>query len=418
MVRVVMRGQSLAIMGSYSRLHGVVVALLVFTAGAYGERDYGFDGDISRGVLENYLSRAVTFIDLLSGVGDVDGHIGFLTHTGAKFAGRTIYRWGGEDRLDALLAVAKPIAEKVHAADREIILQGAIFEIVTARVAEITVPAWLFEEFGLPVEQRNFRYEAMCYPDGHRVDHWSKDASVPDMSRLETRMWFVYAAARYIDVGVEAIHFGQVEIMDDRDPEHVHWRDMLARCRGYAQRHARRHLLLCDAHVPGGGIVHEGNLMFDFHSFPLRIEEVADKPHEGVLQAGYLDSLFGRSAGGVSPSGWRCEHLPYLVELDNFEGTPHPGENIGGHWCWGWDEISWFANQPGEYRNQWLRYAWSWIRKTDPNGFLQMPASRCLVNGPEGKGWYWGHMPSATAPDGFGQEDTIQGIWAEDRRLP
>jgi predicted transcriptional regulator len=35
--------------------------------------------------------------------------------------------------------------------------------------------------------------------------------------------------------------------------------------------------------------------------------------------------------------------------------------------CWGWDEISWFALQPEEYRNQWLLYAHDWIKKTDPN---------------------------------------------------
>ena len=58
-----------------------------------------------------------------------------------------------------------------------------------------------------------------------------------------------------IEVGIEAIHFGQVEIMDDRDPDHAHWRDLLARVRSYASRHARRRFLLTDAHVPSGGIV-------------------------------------------------------------------------------------------------------------------------------------------------------------------
>ena len=63
----------------------------------------------------------------------------------------------------------------------------------------------------------------MIYPFGHRVNHWDKDASVPDMSRTETKMWFFYVAKRWIDLGLEAIHFGQVEIMDDRDRKRVHW---------------------------------------------------------------------------------------------------------------------------------------------------------------------------------------------------
>ncbi len=42
-------------------------------------------------------------------------------------------------------------------------------------------------------------------------------------------MWFYFLAARYFEVGIEAIHFGQVEIMDDRDPDHSAWRDLLGR---------------------------------------------------------------------------------------------------------------------------------------------------------------------------------------------
>ena len=51
-------------------------------------------------------------------------------------------------------------------------------------------------------------------------------------------------------MGVEAIHFGQVEIMDDRDTDHIGWRDMMVRVRRYAARKARRHILIADAHVP------------------------------------------------------------------------------------------------------------------------------------------------------------------------
>jgi len=376
------------------------------------ERNYRFDRNISREVLENYLSRAITMSTLLHGKGNVEDNIRMLKNVGAKFAGRAVYMWGGEGRLESLLARGRPIAERIHRADPDMILQAAIFEIVTEQVNQIPIPKSLFTEFGLKPEQRNFRYGAMVYPDGHRRNQWSRGASVPDMSQLETRMWFVYLAARYIDVGIEAIHFGQVEIMDDRDPGHVHWRDMLRRVRRHAAKHARRHLVLCDAHVPSGGIVHDGRLMFDFHSFPLRIEEVPDRPHEGILKMGYLDSIFGRSRGGVTPSGWKCEHLPYIVELDNFGRSRREGQNIGRHWIWGYDEICWFAHQNEEYRNQWLRYAWDWVRKHDPNGYFQMPGSRTLAVPVDGKSWYWANTSSEVVPDAFNQEETIKKIWA------
>ncbi len=247
----------------------ILLICMLVAAGACADRDYDFDGGMSRAVLENYLSRSITMTDLLHGKGDVDDNIRMLKSTGAKFIGRAIYRWGGEAALERLLETAKPIAARLHRTDGDMILQAAAFEIVSDQVSQIPIPESIFKEFGLEPEKRNFRYEAMLYPDGHRVNHWQKSSSVPDMSRLETRMWFVYLAVRYIDIGIEAIHFGQVEIMDDRDPEHVHWRDMLARVRKYAHAHARRGMLICDAHVPSGGIVGDGQLMFDFHSFPL-----------------------------------------------------------------------------------------------------------------------------------------------------
>ena len=33
-------------------------------------------------------------------------------------------------------------------------------------------------------------------------------------------------------------------------------------------------MLICDSHVPSGGLVREGKLLMDFHSFPLRIKEI------------------------------------------------------------------------------------------------------------------------------------------------
>ena len=391
--------------------HRVVVTAAVIISGwcavAHAEeRDYEFRDRISREVLDCYLSRAVTMLGMLhQSEADVNEDLRMLTNIGGKFIGRAIYRWGSEHELERLLARAKPLARKAHSADPDLILQASVFEIVTVHLNDVSIPAWVFEQFDIEPELRNFRYRDMIYPKGHWVNHWSPGASVPDMSRLETRMWFLYASACYIDIGCEAIHFGQVEIMDDRDPDRAHWRDMLTHVRAYAKKHARRGFVLCDAHVPSGGIVHQGHLLFDFHSFPLRVDEVVAEPHQGVLKTGYLDSIYGRSKGGITPSGWACKSLPYIVEFDNFGRSGHEGENYGQHWIWGWDEINWFANQPEEYRNQWLRYAWDWVRKHDSNGWLQMPGRR---------GRYRANTPSSTAPDGFGQEKTIKALWDAD----
>jgi hypothetical protein len=337
-----------------------------------------------------------------------------LKHTGAKFIGRSLCLWAGEANFLDNLERARRQAPKLHQADPEMILQACVFEIVTPQVEQVPVPDWVFVALGRPVEKRNFRYADMIYPQGQRRD-WGRNGSVPDVSRMETKLWFYYQAASYIDLGIEAIHFGQVEIMNRNDRDLSHWSQVLALVRAHAAKRARRHMVLCDGHVPSGGLVADGKLLLDFHSFPLRIMEVPDKPQEAILKVGFSDGIYGKSKGGVTFSGWRCDHLPYLVEIDNFGASRQPGKaGAGGIWIWGYDEITWFAQQSEQYRNDWLRYGFDWVRKTDPAGHFQMPGSRTLRSPLDGKRWYYANTKSAATPEGFGQEETIREIWAAD----
>jgi hypothetical protein len=336
-----------------------------------------------------------------------------LTSVGAKFIGRSLCLWGGEANLLRNLQRARQQIPSVHAADPEMILQACIFEIVTAQVEQVPVPEWAFAAMGLPAETRNFRYADMLYSDGRRRNQWGPNASVPDVSRPETKLWFYFLAASYIDLGIEAIHFGQVELMSGHDPGLEHWSQILGLVRAYASKHARRHMVLCDGHVPSGGLVRDGCLLLDFHSFPLRIMEVADRPQESILKVGFSDGIYGRSKGGQTFSGWRCDHLPYLVELDNWGASRRPGQpRAGGIWVWGYDEITWFAHQSREYRANWLRYACDWVRRTDPNGRLQMPGSRTVRSPLDGMRWYYANDPSSAVPEGLGDEDAIRAIWS------
>lgn len=397
-------------------------------AGCHGagaaERDYNFQGRISREVLENYLSRATTFCELLNSEktegelgGNVEDNIRCIRNMGAKFIGRSIYMWGRESRFPGLLQRGKAVVERVHAVDPDIVLQACAFEIVTKDVEKLKVPRWVLDEFGVEYETRSFKLDSMRYADGHMKDKWGRgNAIVPDMSRLETRMWFYFLVRSYIDIGVEAIHFGQVEIMDDSDKDHQHWHDLLNRVRRYARRKGRRGFLICDGHVPSGCVYDpNGGLLFDFHSFPLRIEEVGDTGEQGELIVGHFDSIFGRSGGGITPSGWECESLPYLVEFDNFGASGKEGQNIGQHWIWGYDEIGWWARGSEEYRRKWLSYAWCWVRSNDANGYVQMPGARVLHYPVNGRKWYYVNTPSEKTPGGFGDEETVKAIWAGNR---
>jgi hypothetical protein len=330
---------------------------------------------------------------------------------GVKYAGRSLCLWGAENNFLASLERARPLVPRAIAADPEIILEACVFETVNPRVEQIAIPDWVFKDLGQPVEQRNFVYTNLIYPVGQR--RAMGNAQVPDASRPETQLWFYYQAASYIDLGFEGIHFGQVEIMNRNDRDNAQWDRLFTKVRAYAAKHARRHLVLLNGHTPTGGLVHDGKLLLDFHAFPLRVKENPDKAQDAILQVGFSDGIYGHSKGGITPSGWKCDHLPYLVELDNWGVSRTPGQaRAGGNWVWGYDEITWFAHQPKEYRATWLQYAWDWVRKTDPNGFLQMPGSR-TASSPDIR-WYFANNPSAEVPKGLGDEDAIRAVWAAD----
>jgi len=372
---------------------------------------YQFDGKISRPVLENFLARSISVEGVFNGRGDLEDNLRMLKSIGVKYAGRSLCLWGAENNFLANLERARQQAPKAVAADPEMILEACVFETVSPRVERIAVPDWVFRDLGQPVETRNFVYTNTIYPLGQR--RAMGNAQVPDVSRLETQLWFYYQAASYIDLGFEAIHFGQVEIMNRNDRDNAQWEHLLTLVRSYAAKHARRHFVLCNGHTPSGGLVHDGRLLLDFHAFPLRIKENPDKPLDAVLQVGFSDGIYNKSKGGLTFSGWKCEHLPYLVELDNWGVSRTPGQaRAGGIWIWGYDEITWFAHQSKSYRADWLQYAWDWVRKTDPNGYLQMPGSR-TASSPDVR-WYFANNPSAAVPNGFGDEEAIRAVWAAD----
>ena len=390
-------------------------------------QDYHFDHSISEPVLQNYLSRAITMVSVLQddlsqarnkkGV-DPHDNIRLIVNIRAKFIGRAIRIQGNEKDLPMILKNAKPFEEAIHQADPDIILEGGEFEVITPAVETLTVPPGVLAAFGQAVEDRKFRYDQIIYPQGQAPHHEGEKKAVPDMSRVETQMWFYFLATSFIDVGVEAIHFGQVGLMDHNDKAHVGWLNMLGKVREYAHVHARRHFVLCDAHEQKGGTVEDGRLLFDFHEKPLRIVEVAGHPFQGILEVGYADSIYQKSRGGITPSGWSCEHLPYLVEFDNFGGMVHdPAKPSKRPFIWGWDEITWLGLMTEKQRNDWLSYAWNWLKKNDPEGHLEMPGSRVMFpgSGIEGPTWFWANTRSAACPGGFNAEETIKKIWAEDR---
>ena len=129
---------------------------------------FQFDTKISRSVLENYLSRSICVEGLLNGKGHLEDDTRMLTNCSAKYIARALCLWGAENDFIENLRRAKVAVSKVLAADPEMVLEACFFEVVGTKVSEIAIPDCVFKALGQPVEQRNFRFEEMIYPEGQR----------------------------------------------------------------------------------------------------------------------------------------------------------------------------------------------------------------------------------------------------------
>lgn len=373
-------------------------------------------GGVTRERLEQILSRPIT-INGLSFSPQQEDDFRMVERLRPTFLGRVAYIWGNpwDDEGDYFKEMQK-VAARVNAIDPDMIVQACVFEAVYTGVDSVPIPAWAFEAFDLPVEERTFRYEDMLFEDGRFVDQWGPGGSVPDISRPETKMWFYYRARSYIDAGYDAIHLGQIQLIGNTDPGYKNWKVVIDRIRDHAAEHARLGFVLLDAHVvvvdhPLPKV--DGTMLLDFLSFPLRPVEKPESPQEAILEMGHADTIYGRSPSAYTPSGWYADPIPYLVEFDNTHASGQEGEQgLGTPWVWGYEEVTWLAHQPAEYSNQWLRYAYDWLNENDPNGNLQMPGSIPMGIHRDGERlWYRANTRSEASPDSFGQEDAIYAIW-------
>jgi hypothetical protein len=426
----------------------MALAACLLALGCLGQ-NYQFNGTISREVLDNYLERSIT----MQGQSDIEGasllseterlrNITMLQDIGAKFVGRIAGWWEngwGQTNHDNFFAKCATNVANLKANDPQVICQAAVFEYVSGTVGTFSVPAYVFQAFGLPVQSRTFNHSAMQYPApasqytiyGRQMTEGER-AWIPDVTQQETQLWLYYMATRYISVGCEAIHFGQPEIMNRRDVGNQQWWALLQKVRAYGATR-NRGVVVCDAHTANGGLYYEpglglsqsqwqsyvpthkpnGQLLYDFHSVWVNFQE--SSPCSSTYQPAIfgLDpnkGLHGRSLGGINPQGWKCTRNPYLVEFDNGGVSSAVGcfYNTAEDWyLWGWDEISWLALQPEQKRNQILQYAFYKIKCIDKNGHLEMPGMRGVTPGNGNSPWTY-----RANTGNQNQQATIKNLWA------
>lgn len=393
--------------------------------------DYKFDGKITKSVLENYLSRAVTAAGLYES-DTLEDDLRALKNIGAKFLGRASGIWYMMEPDEEHFEKSRQLAERVHEMDPEIILQACIFEIVVERMEEVEIPMYVLRAFGQKEEKRNFCLEKTLFPEEalgfvHRREDPDKNGGIPDLSRTETAMWFYYRATRYIDCGYEALHMGQVHLYTANDRGMVKTAELFRKIREYGAAHARRHKILMDAHTHGVSI--RGELLFDYHAMPFtRVPLLREEGQKLVLVRE------GFSEGGVNPDGWSAEAMPYLMEYDNWGGrvVDEPEklsrQELAYRDWWGYDQIAWFANQPAEERERFLKYTYRWTEISNVDAYFEVPFRRMLSNAgvkmvradngcEDVQETYQCNRKSPACPMGFDQEDTIRMLWEQGHRL-
>ncbi len=342
-------------------------------------KDFTFsEGKMTKEVLRNYLSRAVSFQGLCIENTTKDAlfeeDLRMIKRIGAKFIGRTaFYSWAGNltyEQIEYHFKTAEEQAMRAHEVDPELILQAGVFEIMFEGTVNSTpIPKWVLKEFAQEELERNFSFDKMLPPEGSKFGrgYWGgkMDAAVPYIGSVETQMYTYYLICRYIDAGFEAVHLGQVEFITNLDDNQLpNWDSVLTKARAYAKEHARRGVVLFDGHkeLNSSNFKIGDRMMFDHYACGAVTHETeVVNGAECAQLLHYKDrsvSWIGRTPGGIHPFGFYMDKAFTIAEFDNFNGTcgvgvPHT-ITYDDVFCWGYDMITWFATQPEWYRNQYL----------------------------------------------------------------
>ncbi len=406
-----------------------------------GSGNYYFDGNVSLAVLNNYLNRAMTYVvtpdDQPWNTGKLnpdftDECFRGILNVGAKYLNRFICDFSYSVTQEKAHGDIKLWIEKLHSLDPDIVVEAGIFEYINQNVNAIPIPAWVFEAFGLSPETRNFDLEKM-YSDFGK-DYHGSSKHVPDVTKLETQMYFYYRAVKYIDLGIESLHMGIVTLIGKNDAAtgYKSYSKVINMIRDYAKKNARRHYVFINGH--GSATVdfvdENGTELCDFHASPLRIRVAKGEtdhavsednpqrcdfyPGEKMLYGknNYVenDAPYTKHLNGRNYSGWPTDNYPYLVEFDNWSQNRKLFNKAEDRF--GYDEISWFANQPDWYRREFLNKAVDKIVALKDNGHIALPGRRtAFIYAKDAQLDYWMN-DAKNAKDGFSDEATIKAIYA------
>ena len=386
--------------------------------------DFEFNGTISPTVLNNYLDRAVSYDAFGTADGqDSDSAIynarDFVRKTGAKYLARGLGFWipNGTDIYGDNFTKYKNWVAEIHEVDPEVIIEACIFETCSPETNDLVIPDWVQAKIlGADNVQtgRKFNYDNMIHTwkgglwglgGYYGREEFNTDGikvSIPSISREETQMFIYYRACTFIDMGVEAIHFGQMYRIGATatttsgtvsEIDYANWTKVIDAIREYAAEHARRGYVLVNGHNENQKLLDskddEGKTMLvDFNAYPIRIKPasgVSNTTPANAFQAVKLDTSSNAPynvvvTGMKTPSGYTvADCYPYLLEFDNFGVNTANLNKVysSGDYVWGYDEISWYVNQQAQYRHTYLTTIVNEVAGLSAaNGHVALPGKR------------------------------------------
>ena len=169
--------------------------------------------------LNRILSRAVTLAQATVSP-TMEDDLRMIGKVRPNFIGRAAYRWLHDETDTQHFTAAADWADRAHAVDPQLVLQACLFEAVYPPIDDIPIPAWVFDDLGHDLEERNFSWQAMIgsveIPGQGTGTTWH-GGGVPDITLPESQRWFYYLAVRYLQAGYEALHLGQAHLIAGTD---------------------------------------------------------------------------------------------------------------------------------------------------------------------------------------------------------
>ena len=364
---------------------------------------YGQDS-LTKPLLEAYLDRAIVHMSASSYPPSLwkERSRKFLNDTGAKFIHWADIGWVRRYAPENWTKLTDQI-DAVHNTDygADVLFECGVMEAVgKIQIDSTPIPKWLLTvltDTGIqdkrkigPNGKEFFSYEAMFdrnaedWPKKY-VGLWNADPafeqSVPDLTMLETQIYYAYLIAEYIDSGFEGVMFGQTMLTGARDKDNAALNSICNFARRWAAARGYRKAVTLTSHVNRNTDYPKSNgkPIFTHITWPSRLSVRNDEPL--VLQFGPDVKAKGHRQSGEQIVGLlKLDHdLPILLEIDNYSRRNGPSAVCDE----GYDEITGYAVQSPEQRSEFLKHYYFECRKwRDKDGnarvHLAMPGHRCL----------------------------------------